>query len=813
MKKIKILPIAAGTTALFVLTAGLVLSHGSNVKAVKATGTTVDLSTLTADYVANDGDVLTGTLVGDYKIEVADKASVTISDVTINGKNVDASIFYAGITLQGDGTIKLDGNNTVKGFYRKASAIFVPEGKTLTIDAINETASLDATSFTYGAAIGGHDGVNCGNIVINGGIIVTHSTYSSGIGGGMGADCGDITINGGDITAKPTTSGSGIGSAEEKECGKITINNGKIDASSPAYSAAIGAAQNGKCGDIVIKDGDINAYSDAAGSAIGGASGGQCGDITIEGGKINATANDLAAGIGSGYDDNSVCGDITINGGEITATASDAAAIGAGYGANSVCGDITITGGNVTATVSSSGVGAGIGAGYYSHGGDILISGGNVTAIGGQYSAGIGCGRQAEVKNIVISGGTVTATGTSRGAGIGSSLQGKCGTINIQNTVTLVTAYAGDESNYSVGPYENEYGLSTCGQITIGGEDRDPITTNPFIYPNPHAHEWSYVADGSSITATCATPDCPITEGLTLTLKAPIGDLHYDANAKVATLEEGYSDIAFPNPEIKYFKDSAEVSQCVNVGKYIAKVTYGKAVAMVEFEILGKEIVDPNNDAVTVEADDVIITKDVELRVEVRENVKEKDIPEKYNVILQKLTANEEIAKVYDVRLIEIDEHGVETEIQPSDLQPGLTLKVHMAIPEGLDVTDMRILHIHALEDMEFVDNFVKEGNDVVFEISKLSQFAFIKKVDTPNAGLPGWAIALIIVGSILLLCLLCFFLLFFVFNKWIRKEDKAIRAVKFGKKDNKVRLLVMPFKFEYREESQIFNSKSEALK
>ena len=103
-------------------------------------------------------------------------------------------------------------------------------------------------------------------------------------------------------------------------------------------------------------------------------------------------------------------------------------------------------------------------------------------------------------------------------------------------------------------------------------------------------------------------------------------------------------------------------------------------------------------------------------------------------------------------------------------------------------------------------------------EVDRMGEFAFVSHTDVPNGfdystGLPGWAITLIIVGSILLLCLLCFFLLFFVFNKWIRKDNKALRAVKFGKKDNKVRLLVMPFRFEYREEAEVFDTKQEALK
>ena len=163
-----------------------------------------------------------------------------------------------------------------------------------------------------------------------------------------------------------------------------------------------------------------------------------------------------------------------------------------------------------------------------------------------------------------------------------------------------------------------------------------------------------------------------------------------------------------------------------------------------------------------------------------------------------------------------------ETEIQPSDIKPGTKVTISMVLPDELVGKDFRLLHIHNSHDVEEISNskygISGDGKTVILQTERLSEFAFIIAAEGDNGfdystGLPGWAIALIIVGSILLLCLLCFFLLFFVFNKWIRKDDKALRAVKLGKKDNKVRLLVMPFRFEYREEAEVFNTKKDALK
>ncbi len=79
--------------------------------------------------------------------------------------------------------------------------------------------------------------------------------------------------------------------------------------------------------------------------------------------------------------------------------------------------------------------------------------------------------------------------------------------------------------------------------------------------------------------------------------------------------------------------------------------------------------------------------------------------------------------------------------------------------------------------------------------------------------GLGVGAIIGIVLGSLVVLLALVYVLLFFVFNKWIKKEDKAIRAIKLGKKGEEVRLLVMPCKVEYRKENEVYNSKAEALK
>ncbi len=277
----------------------------------------VALSAVTADYTAQNGDILTGTLGSNVKISIANGASVTLKDVTINGENND-SYKWAGITCLGDATITLEGTNTVKGFYEDYPGIHVPEGKTLTIQG---EGSLNASDNGYSAGIGGGDNLSCGNIVINGGTVTaTGGDYAAGIGGVEGS-CGAITINGGTVTATGGYWGAGIGSGNNGSCGAITINGGTVTATGGSDGAGIGSGETGSF--------------DA---------------ITISGGTVTATGLDEAAGIGGGCN-NDLCGTITIKSTvtEVTATKGSYAPYSIGAGNDGKGITVTIAAGaNVT---------------------------------------------------------------------------------------------------------------------------------------------------------------------------------------------------------------------------------------------------------------------------------------------------------------------------------------------------------------------------------------------------------------------------------------------------------------------------------
>ena len=400
----------------------------------------VDLSTLTADYEAEDGRILTGTLAGNYKITIKDGATVILDGVTIN-RTGDGYYEWAGITCEGDCKIILaEGTtNTVNGFHYDYPGIYVPVEKTLTIDG-NGKLNADGGRFIEGEQ---------------------EENGAAGIGGGTNMSCGNIVIRNGIIAATGGTNGAGIGTGyneTEITCGNIIISGGIITATGGEYAAAIGTGFN---------EGKVT-----------------CGNITISGGTVNATGGDDAAGIGIGENYGEVtCGNITISGVFVSAVGADAAGIGTGYNNSGsvIMHDITISGGTVVATGTIDG--AGIGTDGWNTGeitiGNITISGGSVTASGENAGAGIGIGYNE--------GGSITF-----------------GDITITNgvkKVTVIKGYGslgyGGEALHSIGigyafGGEDEDGNPiepniVFGKITVGDKETDFIEESPFVYPTPIA--------------------------------------------------------------------------------------------------------------------------------------------------------------------------------------------------------------------------------------------------------------------------------------------------------------------------------------
>lgn len=277
--------------------------------------TIVDLSTVSgSSYTVYDGQVLTGTLANCVSILVANGATVTLKDASINADNTLYDYYKrSGITCNGDATLILEGTNYVHPVGEGGAGIYVPQNYTLTIQG-------DGTLYAVGSGAGigtGHNTAAAGNIMITGGTIIA---TGGSFGAGIGADdkrCGNITITGGTITANGN---SGIGSGCEGQCGDITITGGTITATGHA-GIGTGGRYSGQCGNIIITGGTVTATGVESGAAIGCGVYGDlsgmkttCGNITIVSGVTSVTAikgADASWCIG-GHP--SYCGTVTIGG-------------------------------------------------------------------------------------------------------------------------------------------------------------------------------------------------------------------------------------------------------------------------------------------------------------------------------------------------------------------------------------------------------------------------------------------------------------------------------------------------------------------
>ena len=253
--------------------------------------TTVSLPNANTDQTIENGSTLSGFLGSNVKISIADGAIVTLKGVTINSGGNYKSGDYAGITCVGDATIILEGDNTVTGFNDSYPGIYVPEGKTLTIQG---TGTLNASSNGLGAGIGGGKGIYCGNIVIKGGeITATGGMECAGIGGGKESTCGAIYISGGTVTATGGEAAAGIGCGAGASCGNITISGGTVTATGGGSAAGIGCgAVAYACGTITITSGVTSVTATKGNYAPNSIGKGENGeeDITVNiGGTVYAT--------------------------------------------------------------------------------------------------------------------------------------------------------------------------------------------------------------------------------------------------------------------------------------------------------------------------------------------------------------------------------------------------------------------------------------------------------------------------------------------------------------------------------------------
>ena len=312
---------------------------------------------------------------GKVTLVLADESENTLKSGWINEDNADTGISYAGLWVQEQAQVVINGNT----------------GKLAAVGGGSGSSELGNTSLAAGiGASRAHASnkndpwkSNVGTITIEGGVITATGSAAGTYGGagiGGGNNNSKIIVNGGKVIAtsgkidKDSRGAAGIGSAYGQNGMKtITITGGEVKAT--GNSAGIGGGAYRNAGTILITGGTVTAISESAGAGIGGGGGdwpgdnmGVNGSITITGGTVIAQGGPYGAGIGGGGWKNQAgnnagaqaSGDITIEGGVITAKGG---LYGPGIGSGAVVshngktvagnsgkmGTITISGGNVIA--------------------------------------------------------------------------------------------------------------------------------------------------------------------------------------------------------------------------------------------------------------------------------------------------------------------------------------------------------------------------------------------------------------------------------------------------------------------------------
>ena len=310
------------------------------------------------------------------------------------------------------------------------------------------------------------------------------------------------------------------------------------------------------------------------------------GTLTADGGNI---------GVANRVED-SRSGTITVNGTLTSTGDSDGL---------SNHGTLTVNG-TLTATGKKNG-------GVYNNGGTLTVNGA-LTAIGnasGRQTAGL----------YNRDGGTVTVNGTLTASGSEYSVYNfgplnLSGTVNVTKNVYLGTGMTitvvGELDDASSITVQTKDTPAAGSPVTIATtENADWIKEGSFVSWTPgkyavsridegktvvlrgHEHDWSYTlgSDGTAISAECGNADglCGNTNGGSITIAPPSGELIYDGSAKAAKLTTtGWT--AADVGEIVYQKDGSALSAVpVDAGTYTASITLGEgnkaATASVKYTI------------------------------------------------------------------------------------------------------------------------------------------------------------------------------------------------------------------------------------
>lgn len=266
-------------------------------------------------YEDNTADTVTKAVSKAVKniIKIINNCTKKDTTVTIENVNIDVSKDNkAALSVKGEGdtTLKLEGNNTLKSG-------------------------------------GGHAGVEKNDNTSSGKLTITAEDTSSSLNAVGGQEAAGIG-----------------GGGYRQSTSKLEIANGKIYAEGGSRGAGIGGGSIGGNGEVTISGGEVTAYASGGGAGIGGGTDStKKSTVRILGGVINAVGCGYGSGIGGGHGDTQVAeveigggAQVTAKGGSGYASLGAGAAIGTGGGVRGKAGkelDVNTSGGGTVTRIDS----------------------------------------------------------------------------------------------------------------------------------------------------------------------------------------------------------------------------------------------------------------------------------------------------------------------------------------------------------------------------------------------------------------------------------------------------------------------------
>ena len=351
-------------------------------------------------------------------------------------------------------------------------------------------------------------------------------------GGGI-LNEGTTTMNRGNICANLVYGSGTFGGAGVYNTGSFLMKGGKITANFilPVLSLVQGAGvYNG--GTFIMYDGDIS-------------------------GNTKSKADDYMGGdlCGGGVDN---LGTFVMKGGTIS---GNSARDGGGV---QNCGEFILRGGKIYDNRTTSELSGG--SGVYNFGGTFLMRGGEIfDNITEKLGGGVlnGNGGSFTISRGKIYGNTATESG--------NAVYRESGELEFKGTIQAGVAKDGTDKA-TVSANEAASHINEYGYVEVTG-----------------GHDFTYTANGATITAVCADEDCTLpNKTASITINAP-DDLIYDGTQKKVNVT-GDTEV-IEKPDIKYYaEDGKETDNVIKAGTYTAKMTMEDVTASITYTIEKAEV-------------------------------------------------------------------------------------------------------------------------------------------------------------------------------------------------------------------------------